>query len=64
MDAYDGLSQLVRRIEDIEGISGVFSGGENGPTRVEIYRDGRVLASDQLDAERWLLIAHGLDNAC
>jgi hypothetical protein len=39
MDAYEGLTDLMRRVEDIEGISGVFNGGEGGPARVEIYRD-------------------------
>ncbi|MEA2442526.1 MAG: hypothetical protein QOH76_3950 [Thermoleophilaceae bacterium] len=62
MDAYEGLTDLVRRGVEVEGISGIFSGGQTGPARVEMYRDGRVLASDPLDAERWLLVVHGLDD--
>jgi hypothetical protein len=64
MAAHEGLSDLMRRVDDIQGISGVFSGGETGPARVEIYRDGRVLAGDPKDAERWLLVVHGFDDAC
>jgi hypothetical protein len=63
MDAYDGLCDLVARAHKIEGISAIFS-SQSGPVRVEMYRDGRVLAADPLDAERWLLIAHDIGDAC
>src|SRR4051794_32299437 len=63
MDAYEGLTDLVSRADEIEGISAIFSGGAGGPARVELYRDGRVLAAERLDAERWLLIAHAVGDA-
>jgi hypothetical protein len=59
-DAYAGLSRLVAERQRVAGISGIFSGGDIGPARVELFHDGRVLASDPLDAERWLLVAHGM----
>jgi hypothetical protein len=59
-DSHTSLEDLVRRPDQILALSGVFAGGDTGPARVEISRDGRVWASDPLDAERWLLVAHGM----
>lgn len=61
MDAYDGLSALMHRKNHIEAVSGIFSNRGSSPARVELHTDGRVLADNPSDAERWLLVAHDLD---
>ena len=64
MDAYEGLSSPMRRVHEIDAVSGIFTGGETAAARVELYRDGRVLAGDRLDAERWPVVAHDLVDDC
>jgi hypothetical protein len=58
--AADGLARLVGLDAAVFGLSGLFSGGEDGPARVELFRDGTVWAANWLDAERWLLTAAGI----
>lgn len=60
--AATGLQRLLELGEDAIGISALWSGGEDGAARVEIYRDGTAWASDWLDAERWLLTAAGVSD--
>lgn len=58
--ASKGLAHLMALGTGAIGLSAVWSGGEYGPTRVELYRDGTIWASNWLDAERWLLTAAGV----
>lgn len=58
--AADELGRLLALGDDALGISGLFTGGEDGPARVELFVDGTVWAANWLDAERWLLTAAGV----
>lgn len=58
--AATGLRRLLDLGDEALGISALWSRGEDGAARVEIYRDGSAWASDWLDAERWLLTATGV----
>jgi hypothetical protein len=54
------LEALIEDGARIRGLSGVFSDGHGGASRVELFTDGEAWASTPLEAERWLLIASGI----
>lgn len=56
----DGLERLVAAPQNALGISALWSDGDGGAIRVELFQNGSAWAPSPGEAERWLLLAAGL----